>query len=68
MPESQEQEYTVIFEPSGRRCRITGGKTITEASRELGVDIEGICGEKATCGKCKVRIKKGFFKKYPCCS
>ncbi len=64
MPESQEQEYTVIFEPSGHRGRITGGKTITEASRELGVDIEGICGEKATCGKCKVRIEKGFFEKY----
>ena len=64
MPESQEQEYTVIFEPSGYRGRITGGKTIKEASRELGVDIEGICGEKATCGKCKVRIEKGFFKKY----
>jgi len=64
MPEGQEQEYTIIFEPSGHRGRITGGKTITEASRELGVDVEGICGEKATCGKCKVRIEKGFFTKY----
>ena len=64
MPESQEQEYTIIFEPSGYRGRVTGGKTITEASRQLGMDIEGICGEKATCGKCKVRIEKGFFEKY----
>jgi len=64
MPEDQEREYTIIFEPSGCRGHVTGGKTITEASRELGVDIEGVCGEKATCGKCKVRIEQGFFEKY----
>ena len=28
------------------------------------MDIEGICGEKATCGKCKVRIEEGIFEKY----
>jgi uncharacterized 2Fe-2S/4Fe-4S cluster protein (DUF4445 family) len=56
--------HRVIFQPSGRQGNIDDGKTITEASRELGVDIEGICGEKATCGKCKVRIEDGYFEKY----
>jgi uncharacterized 2Fe-2S/4Fe-4S cluster protein (DUF4445 family) len=58
------QRHTVIFQPSGSRGNIDDGKTIMEASRELGVDIEGICGEKATCGKCKVRIEEGYFEKY----
>ncbi len=53
-----------IFQPSGRRGYIAEGKSLKEASRELGVDIEGICGEKATCGKCKIRLEEGVFEKY----
>ncbi len=64
MSEVGNQKHIVIFEPAGRRGYIREGKTIKEASRELGVDIEGICGEKATCGKCKVRIEEGIFEKY----
>jgi len=64
MPESESQEYLVIFQPSGRRGYIATGKTLKEASVILGVDIEGICGEKAICGKCKVRIEEGAFEKY----
>jgi len=58
------KKHTVIFQPSGRRGAIDDGRTILEASKELGVDIEGICGEKATCGKCKVRLEQGAFEKY----
>ncbi len=54
----------VIFQPSGRRGEIDPGKTLLEAARELGVDIESICGGKQTCGKCKVQIQAGFFEKY----
>src|SRR4030065_1457473 len=54
----------VIFQPSGRRGYVQKRKTLKEASVSLGVDIEGICGEKAICGKCKVRIDQGFFEKY----
>jgi uncharacterized 2Fe-2S/4Fe-4S cluster protein (DUF4445 family)/thioredoxin reductase len=54
----------VIFQPSGRRGYVQKGKTLKEASVALGVDIEGICGEKAICGKCKVRIDQGYFEKY----
>ncbi|MGB3906048.1 MAG: ASKHA domain-containing protein [Anaerolineae bacterium] len=58
------QEHLVIFQPSGSRGHIKEGETLKEASRQLGVDIETICGEKATCGKCKVRIEEGFFERY----
>jgi len=54
----------VIFQPSGRRGYVEKGRTIKEASVALGVDIEGICGKKATCGKCKVRVEEGAFEKY----
>ena len=62
MPENEK--CMVIFQPSGRRGFVDKGKTLKEASVALGVDIEGICGEKAICGKCKVRIEEGAFEKY----
>ena len=58
------EKARVIFQPSGRRGEVNRGLTVIEASRELGVDIEALCGEKKVCGKCKVRIEKGFFEKY----
>ena len=61
---SDKKLHMVIFQPSGSRGHVEGGKTVLEASRELGVDIEAICGEKRTCGKCKVRIEDGFFEKF----
>lgn len=57
------QRHLVIFQPSGSRGYIEEGKTLKEASRELGVDLETICGEKTTCGKCKVRIEEGYFER-----
>jgi len=57
-------EYQVIFQPSGRRGRVEEGKTLLEASRELGVDIEAICGGAKKCGKCKIKIEEGFFEKF----
>ena len=54
----------VIFQPSGRRGEVKKGQSIIDASRELGVDIEALCGEKKVCGKCKVRIEEGYFEKF----
>ena len=31
---------------------------------ELGVEIESICAENATCGKCMILIEEGRFEKY----
>lgn len=57
-------EFNVIFQPSGRRGKIQAGKTILEASRELGVDIESVCGSSQVCGKCKVKVEEGYFEKF----
>ncbi len=53
----------VNFQPSGRRGEVDEGITLLDAARQLGVDIESICGGKGTCGKCKVRIEEGYFEK-----
>ncbi len=57
-------QHLVIFQPSGKRGFIKEGKSLKEAAEELGVEIEGICGGKGVCGKCKVEIKEGYFEKY----
>lgn len=57
------KKYRIIFQPSGRRGEIEEGKTLLEAARSLGVDIESLCGTKKVCGKCKVRIEEGYFEK-----
>ena len=57
-------EYNVIFQPSGRRGTVEEGKTLLEASYELGVEIEAPCGAHKVCGKCKVKLETGFFEKF----
>jgi uncharacterized 2Fe-2S/4Fe-4S cluster protein (DUF4445 family) len=55
------KKFKVIFQPSGRRGDVEEGRTLLEASRELGVEIESLCGGKQWCGKCKVKIEEGRF-------
>ena len=40
------------------------GVILREAARQLGVEIESICAENATCGKCKVVVEEGAFERY----
>jgi uncharacterized 2Fe-2S/4Fe-4S cluster protein (DUF4445 family) len=49
----------MTFEPSGKRGEIHEGKTILEAPRELGVQIESLAGGEKTFGKCKVKLLAG---------
>jgi uncharacterized 2Fe-2S/4Fe-4S cluster protein (DUF4445 family) len=37
---------------------------LLEAARQLGVDVDSICGGRQTCGKCKVIVESGDFAKY----
>ena len=53
------KNFRVTFQPSGKQGDISEGKTILEASRELGVGIESVCGGERRCGKCKVRVEGG---------
>ncbi len=58
------KKHTVILQPSGRRGQVDEGTSIRGAARELGVEIESICAENATCGKCMVLVEEGRFEKY----
>src|SRR5512143_3518330 len=58
------KKHTVILQPSGRRGQVDEGTSIRAAARELGVEIESICAENATCGKCLVLVEEGRFEKY----
>lgn len=54
----------IIFMPSGRRGRVQPGTTVLEAARQLGVEIESICGGNLTCTKCRVQVESGHFQKH----
>jgi uncharacterized 2Fe-2S/4Fe-4S cluster protein (DUF4445 family) len=58
------KKHNIILQPSGRRGQIDEGTSVRSAARELGVDIESIFAENATCGKCMVLIEEGRFEKY----
>ena len=40
------------------------GANLLEAARQLGVEIESICGGRQTCGKCQVSVEVGTFSKH----
>ena len=58
------KKHTIILQPSGRRGQVDEGSSVRAAARELGVEIESICAENATCGKCMVLVEEGRFEKY----
>jgi len=52
-------ELTVDFEPLGRRARVAPGTTLLEAARQVGVELNAVCGGTGTCGTCRVRVVAG---------
>src|SRR6266508_6291985 len=58
------KKHNIILQPSGRRGQVEEGRSVREAARELGVEIESICAENATCGKCMVLVEEGRFERY----
>jgi uncharacterized 2Fe-2S/4Fe-4S cluster protein (DUF4445 family) len=48
--------HSVVFTPSGRRGTFPSGTTVLDAARELGVDLDSVCGGRGICGRCQVTI------------
>ena len=63
MPKSKSRQATVVFSPSGKQGRFPTGSTVLQVARELGVDLDSICGGRARCGRCQVDIMDGEFPK-----
>ena len=58
------KKHNIILQPSGSRGQVDEGQSIRSAAHDLGVEIESICAENATCGKCMILIEEGRFEKY----
>jgi len=57
------KKVLILFSPSGKRGRFPAGTTVLQAARELGVDIDSICGGRARCARCQVEPVDGVFPK-----
>lgn len=54
----------VIFTPSGKRGRFAHGTPVLTAARQLGVDLDSVCGGRGICSKCQVSPGYGAFPKH----
>ena len=54
----------VVFTPSGKRGRFALGTPVLTAARQLGVDLDSVCGGRGICGRCQVAPQSGQFPKH----
>jgi len=54
----------VIFTPSGKRGRFAFGTPVLTAARQLGVDLDSVCGGRGICSKCQISPGYGEFAKH----
>ncbi len=54
----------VVFTPSGKRGEFPEGTSLLSAARELGVDLDSVCGGRGICGRCQIEIAEGAFAKH----
>ena len=54
----------VIFTPSGKRGHFPVGTPVLTAARQLGVDLDSVCGGRGICSKCQVSPGFGEFPKH----
>ena len=59
-----DETALVIFTPSGKRGRFAHGTPILTAARQLGVDLDSVCGGRGICSKCQVSPGVGSFPKH----
>jgi len=63
MTDSTEQAL-VVFTPSGKRGNFPIGTPLLDAARDLGVDLDSICGGRGLCGRCQILCSEGEFSKH----
>ena len=54
----------VVFTPSGLSGEVADGTTVLGAARQLGVDLDSVCGGRGICGRCQVVPSIGTFAKW----
>ena len=56
--------HKVVFTPSGRQGQVAKGTNLLQAARQLGVDVDSVCGGRAMCGRCQIDVGEGSFAKH----
>jgi uncharacterized 2Fe-2S/4Fe-4S cluster protein (DUF4445 family) len=59
-----QTDALVIFTPSGKRGRFPLGTPVLTAARQLGVDLDSVCGGRGICSRCQVAPAFGAFPKH----
>ena len=54
----------VVFTPSGKRGHFARGTPVLTAARQLGVDLDSVCGGRGICSKCQITPAYGEFPKH----
>jgi len=54
----------VVFTPSGKRGHFPVGTPVLTAARQLGVDLDSVCGGRGICSKCQITPSYGEFSKH----
>jgi uncharacterized 2Fe-2S/4Fe-4S cluster protein (DUF4445 family) len=55
--------HHVVFMPSGKRGDFAEGTPVLAAARQLGVDLDSVCGGRGICSRCQVAPSAGSFPK-----
>ncbi len=64
MPKDYPTDALVIFTPSGKRGRFALGTPVLTAARQLGVDLDSVCGGRGICSRCQITPGYGAFSKH----
>ncbi|RLJ59846.1 uncharacterized 2Fe-2S/4Fe-4S cluster protein (DUF4445 family) [Litoreibacter meonggei] len=59
-----DHDPLVIFTPSGKRGHFPKGTPVLTAARQLGVDLDSVCGGRGICSKCQITPSYGEFPKH----
>lgn len=62
--EADPVDRRVVFTPSGLSGDVPHGTTVLEAARDLGVDLDTVCGGRGKCGRCQVVVAPGSYAKW----
>ncbi|MFZ0006285.1 MAG: ASKHA domain-containing protein [Methanoregula sp.] len=65
MQQPEIKELRVFFQPMNRVVTVPAGTSLFSAIALAGIAIEGICGGKGTCGKCRVILTRGSCQEAP---
>lgn len=56
--------HRIVFTPSGLDASVEAGISVLDAARQLGVDLDSVCGGRGICGRCQVTPSIGTFAKW----